>query len=223
MVRNAQVQEVTSSGILMVSAIGNDGPLFGTLNNPADQSDVIGVGGIDDYGNIASFSSRCVAFGSSMARSEGTGVCVCVCFLCSRQPDPGAHVQIQRLIHRSAGHTCSLREPGAPHTCAGACAHMHTPAGLGAGMRSAGRLWVTARACGAVHNICEHHGGAGTACFMVGQGLRASWWGRSCVLHGGAGGACVLAALLQLHTLRHIQESGQKSVVRAQAHTHTHA
>lgn len=31
----------------MVSAIGNDGPLYGTLNNPADQSDVIGVGGID--------------------------------------------------------------------------------------------------------------------------------------------------------------------------------
>ncbi len=29
-----QVLEVTSSGILMVSAIGNDGPLYGTLNNP---------------------------------------------------------------------------------------------------------------------------------------------------------------------------------------------
>lgn len=26
----------------MVSAIGNDGPLYGTLNNPADQMDVIG-------------------------------------------------------------------------------------------------------------------------------------------------------------------------------------
>jgi len=26
---------------------GNDGPLYGTLNNPADQADVIGVGGID--------------------------------------------------------------------------------------------------------------------------------------------------------------------------------
>ena len=31
----------------MVSAIGNDGPLYGTLNNPADQMDVIGVGGIN--------------------------------------------------------------------------------------------------------------------------------------------------------------------------------
>ena len=43
----------------MVSAIGNDGPLWGTLNNPADQNDVIGVGGIDEGGNIAGFSSRC--------------------------------------------------------------------------------------------------------------------------------------------------------------------
>jgi membrane-bound transcription factor site-1 protease len=42
----------------MVSAIGNDGPLYGTLNNPADQSDVIGVGGIDYNNHIASFSSR---------------------------------------------------------------------------------------------------------------------------------------------------------------------
>ena len=41
-----------------VSAIGNDGPLYGTLNNPADQSDVIGVGGIDNRGKIAPFSSR---------------------------------------------------------------------------------------------------------------------------------------------------------------------
>ena len=42
----------------MVSAIGNDGPLYGTLNNPADQNDVIGVGGIDYDSRIASFSSR---------------------------------------------------------------------------------------------------------------------------------------------------------------------
>ena len=49
-----KVQEITSNGILMVSAIGNDGPLYGTLNNPADQNDVIGVGGID-------FENRCVS------------------------------------------------------------------------------------------------------------------------------------------------------------------
>ncbi|KAL4303625.1 hypothetical protein GQ457_10G016800 [Hibiscus cannabinus] len=47
-----------SNNIIMVSAIGNDGPLYGTLNNPADQSDVIGVGGIDYSDHIASFSSR---------------------------------------------------------------------------------------------------------------------------------------------------------------------
>eukprot|EP00775_Hariotina_reticulata_P005633 gene5633-5872_t len=53
-----KVCEVTSNGIIMISAIGNDGPLYGTLNNPADQSDVIGVGGIDNNDDIASFSSR---------------------------------------------------------------------------------------------------------------------------------------------------------------------
>ncbi len=50
-----QVQEITSNGIIMVSAIGNDGPLYGTLNNPADQNDVIGIGGID-------YSDACVSF-----------------------------------------------------------------------------------------------------------------------------------------------------------------
>jgi membrane-bound transcription factor site-1 protease len=53
-----KVWEMTANNIIMVSAIGNDGPLYGTLNNPADQSDVIGVGGIDYSNHIASFSSR---------------------------------------------------------------------------------------------------------------------------------------------------------------------
>ncbi|KAH9300652.1 hypothetical protein KI387_012235, partial [Taxus chinensis] len=53
-----KVWEITANKIIMVSAIGNDGPLYGTLNNPADQSDVIGVGGIDYNDHIASFSSR---------------------------------------------------------------------------------------------------------------------------------------------------------------------
>lgn len=53
-----KVLEITSHGIIMVSAIGNDGPLYGTLNNPADQLDVIGVGGLDYGDHIASFSSR---------------------------------------------------------------------------------------------------------------------------------------------------------------------
>ena len=42
----------------MVSAIGNDGPLYGTLNNPGDQMDVIGVGGMNFEERIAKFSSR---------------------------------------------------------------------------------------------------------------------------------------------------------------------
>eukprot|EP00889_Picochlorum_renovo_P007706 jgi/Picre1/34736/NNA_002202.t1 len=53
-----KVMEVTSSGIIMTSAIGNDGPTYGTMNNPADQNDVIGVGGITYQGELAGFSSR---------------------------------------------------------------------------------------------------------------------------------------------------------------------
>ncbi len=53
-----KVWEMSANGIIMISAIGNDGPLYGTLNNPADQMDVIGVGGTDFAHNIAKFSSR---------------------------------------------------------------------------------------------------------------------------------------------------------------------
>merc|ERR550539_1094052 len=53
-----KVWELTANGVIMISAIGNDGPLYGTLNNPADQMDVIGVGGINFDDQIASFSSR---------------------------------------------------------------------------------------------------------------------------------------------------------------------
>ena len=53
-----KVWELTANNIIMVSAIGNDGPLYGTLNNPADQMDVIGVGGINFEDQIAKFSSR---------------------------------------------------------------------------------------------------------------------------------------------------------------------
>ena len=53
-----KVNEITANGIVMVSAIGNDGPLWGTLNNPADQMDVIGVGGISYGGSVSGFSSR---------------------------------------------------------------------------------------------------------------------------------------------------------------------
>jgi membrane-bound transcription factor site-1 protease len=53
-----KVWELTANGVIMVSAIGNDGPLYGTLNNPADMMDVIGVGGINFEEEIARFSSR---------------------------------------------------------------------------------------------------------------------------------------------------------------------
>ena len=74
---HTQILEITSNGILMVSAIGNDGPLWGTLNNPADQNDVIGVGGIDEGNNIAGFSSRFVwsvcEEGREQAWNDGSG------------------------------------------------------------------------------------------------------------------------------------------------------
>lgn len=48
-----KVWELTANNVVMISAIGNDGPLYGTLNNPADQMDVIGVGGINFEDQIA--------------------------------------------------------------------------------------------------------------------------------------------------------------------------
>ena len=64
-----KVREMSAAGIVMVSGIGNDGPVYGTLNNPADMSDVIGVGGLAGIGTdtdtdtdtedrVAEFSSR---------------------------------------------------------------------------------------------------------------------------------------------------------------------
>ncbi|VDN59243.1 unnamed protein product [Dracunculus medinensis] len=53
-----KVWELSANNIILISAIGNDGPGFGTLNNPADQMDVIGVGGINSDLKIARFSSR---------------------------------------------------------------------------------------------------------------------------------------------------------------------
>lgn len=53
-----KVHEITAAGIIMISAIGNDGPMYGTLNNPADNLDIIGIGGITNANQIAGFSSR---------------------------------------------------------------------------------------------------------------------------------------------------------------------
>ena len=53
-----KVLELSANRIIVVSAIGNDGPLYGTLNNPADQMDTIGVGGLNADDTLAYFSSR---------------------------------------------------------------------------------------------------------------------------------------------------------------------
>ncbi|KNC50508.1 uncharacterized protein AMSG_00669 [Thecamonas trahens ATCC 50062] len=53
-----KVNELSANSVIVVSAIGNDGPLYGTLNNPGDQLDVIGVGGVDGMERLAKFSSR---------------------------------------------------------------------------------------------------------------------------------------------------------------------
>jgi membrane-bound transcription factor site-1 protease len=53
-----KVEEAVAHKIVVVSAIGNDGPLWGTLNSPADMPFVLGVGGVDNYFDMASFASR---------------------------------------------------------------------------------------------------------------------------------------------------------------------
>eukprot|EP00656_Telonema_subtile_P053710 TRINITY_DN7842_c0_g1_i2.p1 TRINITY_DN7842_c0_g1~~TRINITY_DN7842_c0_g1_i2.p1 ORF type:complete len:580 (+),score=113.43 TRINITY_DN7842_c0_g1_i2:58-1797(+) len=53
-----KVNEMTSSGMVYISAMGNDGPMWGTLMSPADQMDVIGIGGIDWNDRLAGFSAR---------------------------------------------------------------------------------------------------------------------------------------------------------------------
>ncbi len=53
-----KIREAIAHQIIVISAIGNDGPLWGTMNSPADQPSVLGVSGVDNYFDIASFSSR---------------------------------------------------------------------------------------------------------------------------------------------------------------------
>ena len=52
-----KVWELTANKVIMVSAIGNDGPLYGTLNNPADQvAPSLGVD-LDTSGPLGSVGS----------------------------------------------------------------------------------------------------------------------------------------------------------------------
>jgi membrane-bound transcription factor site-1 protease len=54
-----KIKYLVSQGVVVVSAAGNDGPGLGTLSNPGDQAEVIGVGGLDETGvRVAEFSSR---------------------------------------------------------------------------------------------------------------------------------------------------------------------
>lgn len=53
-----KIDELAAHGVIAVSAIGNDGPLWGSLNNPGDMMPVVGVGGAEPDGHVASFSSR---------------------------------------------------------------------------------------------------------------------------------------------------------------------
>lgn len=54
-----KINELTANGVIIVSAIGNEGPYQGTLNNPGDLTNVVGVGSLDSsLTNVAPFSSR---------------------------------------------------------------------------------------------------------------------------------------------------------------------
>ena len=68
-----KVEELAVNGIVLVSAIGNDGPVYGTLNNPADMNTVIGVGGLDSSKRTVSrFSSRGLT-NWELERGKGAG------------------------------------------------------------------------------------------------------------------------------------------------------
>ena len=54
-----KIEELTAAGVIVVSAIGNDGPTQGTSESPADMNSVIGVGSLSyNFERVATFSSR---------------------------------------------------------------------------------------------------------------------------------------------------------------------
>ena len=53
-----KVRELAAAGITIISGGGNSGPSHGTLMNPADDPAVVGVGGLDENGALAAWSSR---------------------------------------------------------------------------------------------------------------------------------------------------------------------
>jgi len=66
-----KVQELLDAGVTVVSAIGNDGPHWGTLNSPADMQGVIGVGGGEWPG-----ASSCPGAGSTADGRPGVAAAV---------------------------------------------------------------------------------------------------------------------------------------------------
>jgi len=54
-----KIAELTAAGIIVVSAIGNDGPTQGSSENPGDLIEVVGVGSLSaDFDAPAAFTSR---------------------------------------------------------------------------------------------------------------------------------------------------------------------
>ena len=56
--RIIQVRQVALAGITISSGVGNSGPSWGSVLNPADEGSVLGVGGLAEDGSLASWSSR---------------------------------------------------------------------------------------------------------------------------------------------------------------------
>jgi membrane-bound transcription factor site-1 protease len=54
----SKIDEMSENGIIIISAIGNMGPIWGTATSPGDQNSVLGIGGWKSGHEISVFSSR---------------------------------------------------------------------------------------------------------------------------------------------------------------------
>ena len=67
-----KIDELTAAGVVVISAIGNDGPTQGTAESPGNLINVIGVGSLsENFEKVATFSSRGM---SKSAVNFGIGV-----------------------------------------------------------------------------------------------------------------------------------------------------